>query len=232
VAGFGVQQCYANGMWLASICQVRTTLIVTVATLGIACSSGKSRDASLGRDSGVAPDGDVDARTSVEGTIGDIDVSASTALAGIVTNLRFRRGTIDSRHTEVVLSDLANTCSSTDVEGALIYIDLFQSPSLSESQVTKPSEFRAWKIDASGMGEVPRDNVVYSMLSLSRDGATMFYVAATGTVTVTHVDEDSIAGSLALDYPGSPENGIEGGHICGSFDATKCNEWSRAPNVP
>ncbi len=158
------------------------------------------------------------------GRVSGAEFRPRSVIFGTASGYIFVRTIVDTDHTAVFASDSIEECGSTDVQGRALHIELFENPSVPNSQVTGPGDFQAWLPSLSGGEALPTGNRAVIVLVAHTLKGGMVQVAQSGSVTVTDVTAERLSGAFDVHF--------EDGQLAGSFEAPKCDSWTRSGSVP
>jgi hypothetical protein len=143
---------------------------------------------------------------------------------------------ITSDHTAIKISDFDDDCDSEPIPatigypGLSLYIDLFVDATMDDSTVTEPGTFAVWLPPIQAEGALPPTEP-FAILTFSDPTHGRLALAESGSVSVTRVSPDQLAGSFeALFNP----NGFEPlSRLEGSFNVEMiCDPWVDFSSIP
>jgi len=160
---------------------------------------------------------------SIGGAVADAPpFEPKSAHFGIAQSFGFSGTAIDSPHHQVALTDFADSCGNSDVQGQILYIDLFQNPSAEQASVSEPAVFEVWVPNHDAA--LPTSNVAVATYSVNTPDGGQLWLAQSGNIKVTDVSAEQLSASVELTF--------DQGALAGSFSAPGCSDWLRSASVP
>lgn len=151
----------------------------------------------------------------MSGAVDGDDLVPVSVVAGVSPFYGFGRTMVLSEHTAVRITDVENTCIERDGWSRQLFFDLFQDATQARSTVTAPTTLQVWLPDLNG-GPIPTDGrAVVTFVRVLPGMAAHGSLAQSGSVTVTEVFEDGIAGTFDLAFD-------DGDRLTGAFSAPIC----------
>lgn len=160
---------------------------------------------------------------TIDGTVSGNSLVPASALTGTSSPYVFVHTMLSTQFTLVTITDFADFCGNENVMGTMLYISLFENPTVAVSVVTAPGTFDVWAPSLDGQG-VPTGKAAVVNFSTNSDQGGQIATAASGTVTITQVSSTRIVGTF--------DATILGDHLTGTFDAPSCQVWNRSSSIP